>query len=79
MCQKLDENQSSGILSQLLMVNARWERVRENAMARQNLLQQRLNFLQTQQLEEIRFGFFFDKFQIDQIVRIKMFRNVKVT
>ncbi|VDD85090.1 unnamed protein product [Enterobius vermicularis] len=36
------------------MVNARWERVRENAMARQNLLQQRLNFLQTQQLEEIR-------------------------
>lgn len=54
LCQKLEEEQSAAILSQLLMVNARWERVREIAMSRQNLLQQRLNSLQLEQLEAIR-------------------------
>uniref|UniRef100_A0A915ACG1 Dystrophin n=1 Tax=Parascaris univalens TaxID=6257 RepID=A0A915ACG1_PARUN len=54
LCQKLEEEQSATILSQLLMVNARWERVRDLAMSRQNLLQQRLNTLQLNQLEAIR-------------------------
>ncbi|VDK43703.1 unnamed protein product [Anisakis simplex] len=54
LCQKLEEEKSAAILSQLLMVNSRWERVRELAMNRQNLLQQRLNSLQFNQLEAIR-------------------------
>ncbi|VDK52835.1 unnamed protein product [Gongylonema pulchrum] len=52
--QKLDEEQGAAIVSQLLMVNTRWERVREVAMTRQNQLQQRLNALQIEQLESIR-------------------------
>uniref|UniRef100_A0A915Q2R9 Calponin-homology (CH) domain-containing protein n=1 Tax=Setaria digitata TaxID=48799 RepID=A0A915Q2R9_9BILA len=52
--QKLEEDEGAAIVSQLLMVNARWERVREVAMSRQNQLQQCLNTLQIEQLESIR-------------------------
>ncbi|VDN06694.1 unnamed protein product [Thelazia callipaeda] len=52
--QKLEEEQATTIVSQLLMVNSRWERVREVAMTRQNELQHCLNSLQVKQLESIR-------------------------
>ncbi|TKR92162.1 hypothetical protein L596_006870 [Steinernema carpocapsae] len=51
--QKVDEDLSQSIVSQLLIVNQRWESVRALAMRRQNLLQQHLNRLQHKQLEKI--------------------------
>lgn len=53
-CQKLDDEQNMSLLSQLKLVNAKWERVREIAMNRQNLLLEKLNSLQIQQLEGIK-------------------------
>ncbi|KAI1731516.1 calponin homology (CH) domain-containing protein [Ditylenchus destructor] len=48
-----DEDQSAGILNQLLMVNERWERIRAMAMDRQQLLQNRLNELQRDHLSQV--------------------------
>ncbi|VDO43867.1 unnamed protein product [Onchocerca flexuosa] len=52
--QKLDEEEASAIIAQLLMVNSKWERIREVAMSRQNQLQHCLNTVQIEQLESIR-------------------------
>uniref|UniRef100_A0A0N5BAQ1 Dystrophin n=1 Tax=Strongyloides papillosus TaxID=174720 RepID=A0A0N5BAQ1_STREA len=51
--QKLDDEQCTSVISQLLIVNQRWETVREKAMERQTELQSNLNCLQLQQLNEI--------------------------
>ncbi|CEF68324.1 Discontinuous actin hexagon [Strongyloides ratti] len=51
--QKLEEEQCSAVISQLLIVNQRWETVREKAMERQTELQSNLNSLQLEQLNEI--------------------------
>ncbi|EJD75751.1 hypothetical protein LOAG_17162 [Loa loa] len=52
--QKMDEEEASVIVSQLLVVNAKWEQIREVAMSRQNQLQHCLNTAQIEQLESIR-------------------------
>uniref|UniRef100_A0AC35U142 Dystrophin n=1 Tax=Rhabditophanes sp. KR3021 TaxID=114890 RepID=A0AC35U142_9BILA len=51
--QKLEEEQSTVVISQLLIVNQRWETVREQAMERQTDLQRNLNNLQIKQLDAI--------------------------
>uniref|UniRef100_A0A0N4ZFM9 Dystrophin n=1 Tax=Parastrongyloides trichosuri TaxID=131310 RepID=A0A0N4ZFM9_PARTI len=51
--QKLEEEQCAAVISQLLIVNQRWESVREKAMERQTELQSNLNCLQVEQLNEI--------------------------
>ncbi|KAM3720398.1 Dystrophin-1 [Dirofilaria immitis] len=52
--QKLEKDESASIVAQLLMVNSKWERIREIAMSRQNQLQHYLNTVQIEQLESIR-------------------------
>ncbi|VDO20139.1 unnamed protein product [Brugia timori] len=52
--QRMEEEGAGAIVSQLLMVNAKWERIREVAMSRQNQLQHCLNTAQIKQLESIR-------------------------
>uniref|UniRef100_A0A1I8EJT8 Calponin-homology (CH) domain-containing protein n=1 Tax=Wuchereria bancrofti TaxID=6293 RepID=A0A1I8EJT8_WUCBA len=52
--QRMEEEDAGAIVSQLLMVNAKWERIREVAMSRQNQLQHCLNAAQIEQLESIR-------------------------
>uniref|UniRef100_A0A913HW11 Calponin-homology (CH) domain-containing protein n=1 Tax=Strongyloides stercoralis TaxID=6248 RepID=A0A913HW11_STRER len=51
--QKLEEEQCTAVISQLLIVNQRWETVREKAMERQTELQSNLNNLQLKQLNNI--------------------------
>ncbi|EJW79232.1 hypothetical protein WUBG_09858, partial [Wuchereria bancrofti] len=51
--QRMEEEDAGAIVSQLLMVNAKWERIREVAMSRQNQLQHCLNAAQIEQLESI--------------------------
>lgn len=55
LCQRLepDSEKSAGILSQLHMVNERWEHIRETAMKRQRMLQNQLNSFQRKHLQEI--------------------------
>ncbi|KAL3998482.1 EF hand family protein [Acanthocheilonema viteae] len=52
--QKMEEEEAATIVSQLLMVNEKWERIREVSMSRQNQLQHCLNTVQIEQLESIR-------------------------
>ncbi|CAG9538019.1 unnamed protein product [Cercopithifilaria johnstoni] len=52
--QKMEEEEAAAIVSQLLMVNTKWERIREISMLRQNQLQHCLNSIQIEQLESIR-------------------------
>uniref|UniRef100_A0A0R3RNK0 Dystrophin n=1 Tax=Elaeophora elaphi TaxID=1147741 RepID=A0A0R3RNK0_9BILA len=50
----MEEEEAAAIVSQLLVVNSKWERIREVAMTRQNQLQHCLNTVQIEQLESIR-------------------------
>lgn len=51
--QKVDEAQSNSILGQLLVVNQRWEQVKNQSMQRQIELQAQLKILQDEQLAQI--------------------------
>lgn len=51
--QKLPEDQAASISNQLVVVNQRWDEVREKAMLRQQALQEQLNRLQRDQLQTI--------------------------
>lgn len=50
----MEEEEATAIVSQLIVVNAKWERIRDAAMSRQNQLQHCLNTLQIEQVESIR-------------------------
>lgn len=51
--QKVDEAQSNSILGQLLVVNQRWEQVKNQSMQRQIELQAQLKILQDEQFAQI--------------------------
>lgn len=51
--QKLPEDQASSITQQLVIVNQKWDTLREKAMLRQQALQEQLNRLQRDQLHAI--------------------------
>jgi dystrophin len=51
--QKLPEEQAASISNQLVVVNQRWNEVREKAMRRQQALQEQLSRLQRDQLQSI--------------------------
>lgn len=55
LCQKLEPNSENaiGILSQLHMVNKRWEHIRETATERQKNLHNQLNLIQRNHLQKI--------------------------
>lgn len=70
-----NEEVAAAIVSQLLMINSKWERIREAAMSRQNQLQHYLNTAQIEQLESIRSSYL-DKYEYTVLPRHNCYNTV---